>query len=272
MFKILITALFITSSLEAFAWGRNGHRIVGEIAQRNLNLNAKKAVEELLGKEDLARVSTWADEIKSDSKYNFISPWHYVNFPYDKSYFDQKISSKGDIIEALVRQDAILRDKKSSKEDRVQALKLIVHLVGDIHQPLHVGTEEDLGGNLTKLLWFGASSNLHELWDTHLIDFEEMSYTEYSTVLNHFTNEERKEIQKGHYLSWALETRSHKDVVYDLGDKNLGYVYHYKSKPVYEASLKRGGLRLAKVLNDIFSNVPYSKEYLDFTELVRKNY
>ena len=169
---ILMTSLLMILSPNAFSWGRTGHRIVGEIAQRNLDPKTLKAIRELCGEEDLSRLSTWPDEIRSDPKMGYTTPWHYVSIPNGKTYFDQKRNKDGDVIESLYRFEETLRDSKDTKEHKIEALKFLIHMTGDLHQPLHVGLAEDRGGNSIRVKWFKTETNLHSIWDEDLIDFE----------------------------------------------------------------------------------------------------
>ncbi len=273
--KWLILCLVSLSSLYsplAFSWGKSGHRIVGEIAQRNLSKEAKKGISELLGDEDLARVSTWADEIRSERKYDFAGPWHYTSIPTGKTYFDQKRSKDGDVIEALFRFEETLRDPKKSKEEKADSLKFMVHMMGDLHQPLHVGIAEDRGGNSVKIRWFKTDTNLHALWDESIVDFEQLSYTEYSTQLNHFSKIDRDKFSKGTYLDWAYESMELRPMVYDVGNpENVSYEYHHKVKPLMEMRLRQAGLRLAEVLNSVFKKEKRDKDFLNLVIKIKEN-
>ncbi|MBC7427718.1 MAG: S1/P1 nuclease [Bacteriovorax sp.] len=270
--NIIIIGLLCIVSPKAFSWGKEGHRIVGEIADRNISNDAKKGIAELLGDESLSRVANYADEIRSEKKYDYAGPWHYVSIPNGKTYFDQKRNKEGDIIEALFRFEETLRDSKASKDDKIFALKFMVHDMGDLHQPLHVGIAEDRGGNSLRKKWFKEESNLHAIWDEKLIDFEQLSYTEYSSYLNHFTKDETKDFTKGTFIDWAKESQDLRGVVYDTGDsENLGYEYHHKVKPTYELRLRQAGLRLATILNSIFKKEALSKEYVAQRQKVKDN-
>jgi hypothetical protein len=268
---IVICALLVVSS-SAFGWGKNGHRIVGEIAEKNLSKEAKKGIAELLGDDSLSRVANYPDEIKSEKKYDYTSPWHYVSIPTGKTYFDQKRSKEGDVIEALFRFEETLRDPKTSKDDKIFALKFLVHDMGDLHQPLHVGIAEDRGGNSLQYKWFKEVTNLHSIWDEKLIEFEQLSYSEYAGYLNHFTKDEKKEFSQGTFLDWAKESQDLRSAVYDTGGTDhLGYEYHHTVKPIYELRLRKGGLRLAALLNKIFKKEPLSKEYIELRKKVKDN-
>lgn len=266
---LLFSALMVMTS-EVHAWGKNGHRIVGEIAQLNLDKNAAREVKKLLGNEDLARVSTWPDEIRSDKKYNYTAPWHYVSIPTGKTYFDQKRVADGDVIFALFQFEETLRDKKATVEQKKDALRFMVHMMGDLHQPLHVGLAEDRGGNNVRLKWFKTETNLHALWDENIVDFEQLSYTEYTKILNHFTKEETKAFTAGTFMDWARESQELRNVVYDVGE-SAGYEYHFKVKPTYELRLRQAGIRLASVLNKIFKDEKLDNTYLELRKKVKEN-
>lgn len=272
--KMVTLSLFICSTFshDVFAWGKTGHRIVGEIAERNLNAEAKKGVSLLLNGDPLWRVATWADEIRSNKKYDYAGPWHYTSVPTGKTYFDQKRNKDGDVIEALFRLEEVLRDNKKSKDEKSDALKFMVHMMGDLHQPLHVGLAEDRGGNSVRLKWFKTDTNLHAIWDESIVDFEQLSFTEYSQYLNKFSKDEKKEFSKGTYLDWAKESMDLRAIVYDVGNpENVGYEYHHKVKPVFEQRLRQAGFRLASVLNSVFKKESLSKEYQDLRKKVFGN-
>jgi hypothetical protein len=235
-------------------WSKTGHRTTGEVAQRHLTKKAKKAIAEILNGQSLPLVSTYGDDIKADKSYNKFSAWHYVNFPTDKKYTDVAPSKDGDIVMGIEKCIAVVKDENSSKEDRVFYLKFLVHLVGDLHQPMHVGREEDKGGNDIQVQWFGRGTNLHRLWDSNMIDDYGMSYTELADNLPELDKNEIKEIQKGNVYNWVEESQDLANELYgsvEIGEK-LGYEYGYKYWSLVETQLQKGGLRLAKVLNDIF--------------------
>jgi len=235
-------------------WGKTGHRVVGEVAQKYLSRKAQKAIHELLEGESLAEVANYADAIKSDPDYRVFSPWHYVNFPFDKSYEEVTPSAEGDVITGIERSIAILEDPVSSREEKVFSLKMLIHLVGDLHQPMHIGRAEDRGGNDIQLQWFGRGSNLHRVWDSQMIDDYGMSYTELARSLPRFSRKEKEQAQKGCLQDWVREIRKITIEVYasvEKGEK-LSYPYSYKWWDTVEEQLLLGGLRLAAVLNSIY--------------------
>lgn len=260
MQKYIIFILFflifnISYSSYSPNWGPNGHRSIGEIAEKNLNKKVLKKINVLLDGHSLAYVSTFADEIKSNVKYKKFTPWHYVNFPFNSRYEDSKKSPYGDVIFGINTSISKIKDKNTSKEEKVFYLKMLVHLVGDLHQPLHVGRAEDRGGNDILVKWHGKDTNIHHVWDEKLIDKWNMSYTEMSDNMKPLNKKQIKAIQQGSVEDWAFEIQKSAIMVYNTvknGDK-LSYRYSYDHLGLVKTQLQKGGLRLAKILNEIFS-------------------
>ena len=150
--------------------------------------------------------------------------------------------------------EEIISNPASSEEDKVFYVKLLVHLIGDLHQPLHIGRAEDKGGNAIKVKWFRGKTNLHSVWDTKMIESFNMTYTELSSNLNYFSKNQKEAIQKGSVLDWVNETRVITMKVYESAEinDNLSYRYMYDHFSTVKSQLKKGGLRLAKVLNELF--------------------
>lgn len=235
-------------------WGKTGHRVVGELAQQNLSKRALRKINKLLDGQSLAFVSTYADDIKSDRRYKKYDVWHYVNFPLDKNYEDQPADKNGDIIKGIQECIAVLKNPEATESDQTFYLKLLVHFVGDLHQPMHIGQAEDKGGNDIQVQWFGKSSNLHRVWDSEMIDGYDMSYTELTENLPAISKEEEKQIMQSELMDWVSETRETTKKVYasvQNGDK-LGYNYSYDYFDTVRVQLQRAGLRLAKILNEIY--------------------
>ncbi|MBG6128725.1 hypothetical protein IWQ47_000584 [Aquimarina sp. EL_43] len=252
-----LLVLFIIS-LSGFSadydWGKTGHRATGQIADSYLTKKARRNIAKLLNGQSLALVSTFADEIKSDKKYRGYSPWHYVNFPFDKKYGEEEPSEYGDLVKGINTCISVLKDEKSSKEDMMFHLKMLVHFIGDLHQPLHVGRGEDKGGNDIQVRWFRGGSNLHRVWDSDMIDYYGMSYTELSINKTVLSKNEIKVIQNGGIVNWVHESQKLAQQVYgsaNVGEK-LGYKYMYDYFPIVRTQLQKGGIRLAKILNEIF--------------------
>ncbi len=247
---LIVTSLFVTLE-SAVAWGPTGHRVVGEVAQRYLDRSAEKGLEKLVGKEGLGMMANWPDFIKSDRSFDYAQPWHYVTIPEGQTYEQSEKEPKGDIVEAIGRMINILKDKHESKENKIQALKFLVHFVGDIHQPLHVGKPGDRGGNDVKVKWFGKEVNLHHLWDEELIEFQKLSYTEYATALDIVDKSTIKAWMKDDINVWIKESMDLRSTVYDVGNGALSYDYNFKTIAHVNRRLLQGGVRLAAILNKV---------------------
>ena len=235
-------------------WGATGHRVVGKIADEYLKGKTKRKLKELLGYESLALVSTHADDIKSDKRYNNLYTWHWVNFPYGTKYEDSDKNRRGDLITGIQACKDSITSQHTSKETKAFYLKFLVHLVGDLHQPLHVGQAEDQGGNKIKLLWFDEETNLHRVWDSEMIDHYQMSYSELADNAKHLTKEQVNSLQSGSVMDWVYESQALSQKVYEsaAADENLRYRYQYDHFGTVRNQLQKGGVRLAKVLNDLF--------------------
>ncbi|MEE4246806.1 MAG: S1/P1 nuclease, partial [Kangiellaceae bacterium] len=207
--------------------------------------------------ESLAEISNYIDEQRSNPS-NFwqktASPWHYVTVAKGKTYSSNTVTSKGDAITALAHYTNILKDKSNTKERRSLALKFIVHLIADLHQPLHVGNGTDSGGNKIRVKFFGRPTNLHRIWDSGLIDREQLSYTEWSNWLT-------RKIDGKTYQQWANidpmvwieESATLRDQLYPK-KKNLSWDYRYKHIDSLKLRLSQAGVRIAVYLNSIFKN------------------
>ncbi len=255
MKTVLSLLVIFTAGLfhQAWAWGQTGHRAIGHIAENHLSSKAKKAINELLGSESLAVASTWMDEVRSDDAYNHTHDWHWVTIYNGRTYAEMEKNPNGDVIEAIGRMKSILKSDTATKEQRVIALRFLVHLVGDLHQPLHVGTGKDRGGNDVKVKWFYESSNLHRVWDSEIIDSKQLSYTELAESIDHASQDQIGQWQRGTVEDWAHETMAYRSQIYDTGDtERMGYQYMYKNWELMQEQLEKGGIRLAGMLNDIF--------------------
>ncbi len=254
---ILAAFLLVFSPLKANDpdWGATGHRTIGKIAQDYLKGKTKRKILELLDGQSLALVSTFGDDIKSDKRYNKFYTWHYVNMPFGVKYEDSKKNPTGDLVTGIEKCKEVIKDENSTKEDRVFHLKMLVHLMGDLHQPMHVGRAEDKGGNMIQVQWFNRGTNLHRVWDSEMINHYQMTYSELANNADNISKEQVKFLQKGTIVDWANETQTYAIKAYastKSGEK-LGYRYMYDNFGLVRSQLQKGGIRLAKVLNELFS-------------------
>jgi len=252
MKRLTIYICFTLISLTGFGWGQTGHRAVGLIAERHLTAKARKNIAKILGQQSLAEVGTWMDEVRSDSTFNYMSDWHWVTIETGKTYDQSPKNPKGDVIATLEKIIAELGRHTLDKKAETDRVKILVHLVGDIHQPLHVGCCDDQGGNKVKVKWFRSESNLHRVWDSDMIDDTRLSFTELADFLGEPDAALAVEWQKKSVRDWADESMALRRAVYETGDGNLGYKYAYKHWPEAKLRMLQAGLRLAAVLNQIY--------------------
>jgi hypothetical protein len=257
--KLIIGIAIIYAPLQSMAWGTEGHRICGQIADSYLTPKARAAIKAILGNESIAMTSNWADFIKSDPEYNYLSVWHYVDL--DKPYTLpelQEYLNQDTKVDAYTKINFVisgLKKKDLSKENKLLYLRMLIHMVEDVHQPLHVGHTEDKGGNDIKLTWFNNQTNLHSIWDSQLIDFQQLSYTEYTAAINHTTTAEREAWQKASISQWLFESSQIANQLYSevkSGDTLNSYKYNFNHIATVNQQLLKAGVRLAGVLNQLF--------------------
>ncbi len=194
------------------------------------------------------------DDIKSDNKFRHMNPWHYCTIPDDMTYEEAGVPEEGDAIQTIQRLIMELKSKEFTDVDEAFALKCLVHLIGDIHQPLHVGNGDDRGGNDVDVEYFWERSNLHRVWDSGIIEKQGYSYTEYVSWISHYSAEELDKWQNDGLMDWIMESKSLRSQVYDLPEnKKIGYQYNYKNIDIVNERLVQAGIRLAAVLNEIYN-------------------
>lgn len=255
----LIVAICAYIPVNASAWGMIGHRIVGQIADSYLSSKSRKAIKNILGDETLAMSANWADFIKSDTSYNYLGPWHYVNLPANLDQQGVAIFLKNDkspnVYNKIEEMISILKNKQSSPEQKKMSLRLLVHMVGDLHQPMHTARKEDLGGNKVYVTWFGERSNLHRIWDESLVDHQQLSYTEYAAAINHPSKTELNAWRSTSLSDNVFESYQLVEKIYakTKADDKLSYRYNFDFLDVLNGQLLKGGVRLANILNEIYS-------------------
>lgn len=266
--KKLVTLLLlvILPSAQSFAWGFKGHQIVADIARNHLSSTAKQNLQALLGNDDLAAITNWADEVRPNRPETF--GWHFVDIPGNAGGFseerdcyrpdDKHPTSKDDhhncVVDRITMFKQVLADKSASQADRLEALKFVVHFVGDIHQPLHA-IEDGRGGNDIHVSEFGStqcgkySCNLHSAWDTGLIEHTGRSEQEYVAYLEQLITTQKLQAG-GTPESWANESLHLASQVWLSDGGAVDEAYYRANISVVDQRLALAGLRLAAVLND----------------------
>lgn len=260
MMNLRRCAVFLLACLllapDADAWGPDGHRIVAELAQRHLSPAAEAQVERLLAPEHtsrLADVATWADDIQDDpaqqSLWKATRSQHYVNFRDSQCHYDPPRDCPDGrcVVGALDHYAAVLGDPGQSDEARREALKFVVHFVGDVHQPLHAGYRDDKGGNTYQVQFQGKGSNLHRVWDSGLLHTRALAWQDYARQLDAGGLAGPPPVQGAPY-AWAEESCRISRGIYPDGHA-IGAAYVGAELPLAERRLREAGRRLAKLLN-----------------------
>jgi hypothetical protein len=253
---VLAGLLTSITSFSALAWGGQGHRMVAAIGQTRLTPEARDQVEQLLaleGKQSLSEIASWADYLRSSDPElgRRSASWHYVNIAEDGCRYDAPRHCKGDdcVVEQISRQGALLADTGLPAEQRLQALKFVVHFVGDIHQPMHAGKGADKGGNDHQLNLDGHGTNLHSLWDSGMI---ESTGRDDASYLAHLLQLPAPALLPGNPVLWAENScrLALADGIYPPRG-NLAADYIGKQMPLIDTQMRSGGEQLGRLLNQL---------------------
>ncbi|MEO8503017.1 MAG: S1/P1 nuclease [Acidobacteriota bacterium] len=240
--------------MPARAWGPIGHRTVAKVAENHLTAKTRREVAKLIGPQTLPEIAYWADEIRYLPERKISDTWHYISIDDTESITSTVRNPAGDVLDAIERMEKTLRDPASSRDQRVEALKFLVHFVGDVHQPLHVGRRADAGGNKIDVILNGQKENLHWVWDAIMLNDMGMSYTELAHAIDHPSAQDVASWQRAKPVDWVSEVFALRPQVYDgvPEDGKLSYLYSFKNWPLLRAQLLKAGVRLAGELNAIF--------------------
>lgn len=252
--------LWLAAPQLACAFGADAHLVVGHIAAHFICPDARLELQALMPDYSLAEAGVWADRIRGDPAWDRARPWHYINVPDGMPIADAKRRSAGDVLYAIEYFNVQLADMSLDDEQRAQALKFLVHFVADIHQPLHVGRREDLGGNKIDVRVNGRRTNLHSFWDTGVLDGSLSSPARAATQLAAGFAEEIPLWQLDPPAQWAAESQALRPQVYAFGGSagepiTLDDAYQARALALTEQRLVQAGVRLAAKLNVIWCPV-----------------
>lgn len=253
--KAALAAAAITISTDALAWGQKGHDVTCAIAQNHLSKKAQKKVDEIFEGKSLVYWANWMDNASHTKEYSYTSTWHYKNIDADQDYDTAPTASSGDVLTAIESQAAALKSGTLNAEQQAVALRMLIHFVGDLHCPMHVSHKSDQGGNRWQVQFFDRGSNLHKIWDSEVLESgHNWTYTEWAEEIDCIGKKEEAGILKGTPSDWGRETFAISTRIYDTTPVGAKLSYDYVSEwtPVVERQLLAGGLRLAKILNEIF--------------------
>jgi len=255
MKRFLSLSILLAFVLIFIAWGYKGHRAVAAIAQKHLTSNTAYVISAYLKGESMADVSTWADENKNLTT----APWHFLNLPGGLTHeqFVQTVTqSDNNIYTAILKTEASLKDNTLASDKKNEALKYLIHLVGDAHQPMHVSRREDKGGNTIQVRFDNKGTNLHSLWDSKLIDREGLSEEEIAKHYDKATTDQVKKWQADSPMEWLWESYQISSQLYAATKPGQAVddAYYTKYLPVIQRRIDQAGIRLAGELNRIFVN------------------
>jgi hypothetical protein len=246
----------VQNSIPAFGWSEKGHNAIARIAQEHLTRKAERRITRLLEGHNMAYWSSWADGLRDDDRYDFLSTWHYANADEGYTYATSPKNPEGDVYTAVNLCIERLEAKGTSDSLRSMYLKLLIHFVGDMHCPMHAGRAGDRGGNGFAVNFRGAASNLHLLWDSQIVDASHVwSAADWAQNIDHRMNRrERRALGGGTPLEWMEQTITLSHLLYadTPQDKPLSWPYINRYSPLVEQKFMEGGYRLARILNDIF--------------------
>ena len=269
MSRNLLTIGLTLCSLSAFGWGQKGHDVTVFIAENHLTPVAEAKITELLDGKSMVYWANWLDNASHTPEYAYTKTWHYKNIDDGVNYEEAPLHPDGDVVRAIYDQVSTLQNPYASKEEQQLALKILVHVMGDIHQPMHMGHASDLGGNRWIVNYFGRDSNLHSVWDSSVPESaHKWTYTEWNNQINRATPEEAVVIlSNGTPEKWGQETFEICKEVYAKTPEGTKISYDYVSDwtPVVENQFLKGGLRLADILNSI-----YDPSYQQMNQIVKK--
>ena len=256
MKRYIIIVVALLSYLPSFGWGQKGHDVVAYIAECNLKPEVYQKVVKKLGDHSLVYYANWLDNASYSDQYRYTKSWHYANVDEGYTYDTMPKNEKGDVVTAINCIIAELKSGKLSAEQENVRLRMLIHLVGDIHCPMHAGHLSDRGGNSVIVKFFDKETKLHSLWDTALVEAaHKWSYTEWEQQLNRYCTAECKaELSKGEATDWLNESHAIATEIYKATPEKRKVSYDYIAyyAPVIEQRLLAGGLRLARILNEIY--------------------
>ena len=243
-------------TLSASAWGPKGHDVVASVAENHLSKRALKRIEAVLDGESMVYVANRLDNASHTPEYAYTKTWHYVNVePSEGSYAESQREPKGDVVTAVNAIVERLKSGELTKEEERAELMMLIHLVGDMHCPMHAGHKSDRGGNGTQVKYFGKNKNLHSVWDSEIVESaHRWSYSEWQQNIDRANKKQQKMLTQGTPNDWIEETVLLAHDIYERSTigGNLSYDYVAYYAPVIEQQLLKGGLRLAKLLEEIY--------------------
>lgn len=251
--SLILVAVCLCQNL--WGWGSVGHDAVCAIAERNLTPKARRALDKVLDGHSIVYYSSWMDYLRNVEGYESTYTWHYANVDEGKTYESMAKNPNGDVVVAINACVDTLQQHDINDSIRSTYTKYLIHLVGDLHCPMHAGRLSDRGGNNHQIKWFGKNTNLHSLWDSKLVEsYHKWHYSEWAEQLDRADRRSRKEICKGTIEEWFNESVELAKMIYEKtpANGNYSYAYSFEMTPIVDEQIAKAGYRLAHLLNTIF--------------------
>lgn len=253
--RIFLMVVLSVIPIVSKAWGQKGHDVIANIASRHLTSVTAEIVDSIFEGKSMVYWANWLDNASHTPAYDYTRTWHYKNIDFGYDYSDAPLNPKGDVVTALNEEVRLLLSRDFSASEGKTALKIVIHLMGDLHQPMHAGRLSDLGGNRHTVSFFDTETNLHSVWDSRVLESgHKWSYTEWTDQIDRATVNEISEMIEGSISGWFRQTWEIASDVYSQTPENSIVAYDYIAgwTPTIELQFLRGGLRLAHVLNYVF--------------------
>lgn len=251
MLQILFSFIILFGLNHAFAWGPKGQEITVAVAEQYLTPNARQKIKDLVGvNQTLSRFSTWADQARNSDEWNYTGSWHFINVDDSGNYDHGTDQTPDDILNAIQYSIVKIRSQAPQAE-KLTWLKFLIHLIGDLHQPMHVGRPQDRGGNSTNIK-YGKVMNLHYLWDSAFIEKRSLSVQNYVQKLK---SENRPMTELSTFFSPETVINENfymRKFLYSFQNGVIDNSYENQAFVIIDERLWTGGLRLASLLNSIF--------------------
>lgn len=255
MKRLVIALLSLLTVLDGFAWGQKGHDVTACVAEHHLTKRAARRIAAVLGGYSPVYVSNWLDSASHTPEYAYTKTWHYLNVDEGETLASMPKNPDGDVLKAVTELVSNLKSGRLTPDEEQVQLRMLIHLVGDMHCPMHAGHLSDLGGNRVPVTWFGEATNLHSVWDTSLVEAaHRWSHSEWQREIDRLSAAEAAAVASGTPADWMEETQRLCTEVYATtpAESSLSYDYVSQYAPVVERQFVRGGLRLARLLNEIY--------------------
>ena len=251
---ILLFLPVLLSVLNTYAWGKEGNKIAANIALDYLDARAKDSLSVYLGSTSLQDAIFWMDDIRTDPAYDYMRTFHYINIEKGTSYDP---NSRFNIMSELNIVMSELKDRNKYSSLRVAMdLKILIHLIADLHTPLNVGYGIDRGGNNVKVYIPGETvpTNLHKVWDDYIIRQYSVATVDCKKTISDSSEAELNKLREVNFVQWLNESRANLDAVYAFNNPFIEEPYCRKSKLLIQKELALAGLRIASALNALFAH------------------